>query len=187
MSRPLTRVCVTCRQRRPLGEFRQYNLLPTRYAAECHTCRPLTPEAPRHTKRCAKCGLGKYRREFTVDAAKRDGLCAICRSCAREYAHKKRKRPARECVDCHEYSVLRRCEPCRVKHQAQVMFEAPPQQPGPGMCGIPTRGGWCHEALAFSVDRAGLTTTYCVVHGERVARVIRPSDAGHPRHKEVAA
>ena len=139
--------------------------------------------SPELTRTCTSCKERKYLREFHLDCTRPGGYATRCKACRR-----KKKRPAGICVDCDaEVRGVRRCEPCRVKHQRLVMFEAPPQQPGPTVCGIPMRGGWCHEALQFSVDRAGLTVVWCCAHGERVAPRIRPTDAQHPRHKGAAA
>lgn len=165
--RILTRVCLTCRRRKPLREFWQQANPTKRYGAQCHTCRPEVL-APRKTKRCRACGVRKYLRCFTSHNCSKDGLEYRCKACIKKYNRVRRPKAGGLCMDCGKPSHFRRCEACRV--QFQVAAEAIIQEPHTSltMCALPTRRGACPERLLFGVDRLGCTVMWCRVHGERL-------------------
>ena len=193
---PPTRVCSTCRHRKPLREF--YARTNTRwpgYRAECKSCmkraakrrdrtRPRVPR-PLTTFRCQYCEAEEPQR------------CANQRTChriacqqAKRREQKQRMRlksPSGICVDCARPAYFSRCEFCRGQHQRAIEEAFTRPSVSALACGLPTRHGACPELLTFGCDRLGRTTTDCIVHGERLMPTsgTRYYDQGERRSEEL--
>lgn len=127
------------------------------------------------------CRLCRTRKSLSVfpPVAWGEGTGHRCRDCLAKRARGYRSRGGKPCQGegCTNRTQRNRlCGNCREAKQRKLEALLTQAPLAPTICGLPIRGGRCLHAVTDQVDRQGRGVLWCVVHGERLAPVIRPKN-----------